>query len=228
MDRREKVGAVILAAGESRRMNGGDKLFEFLGNKRVLARTVSVFEACSCIDQIVLVMAERNIDRGRELLAGEEWSKVSGVYSGGIRRQDSVAIGLNVLSPCRWVVIHDGARPLVREALIKQGLVAARETGAAAAAIPVTDTIKIAGSDRVVWATLPRRKLWSVQTPQVFRYDLLTRAHREVKEDVTDDAAMLEKTGQAVKLYPGDYDNIKITVPSDLVVVEALWQSRLK
>jgi 2-C-methyl-D-erythritol 4-phosphate cytidylyltransferase len=228
MDRREKVGAVILAAGESRRMNGGDKLFVPLGGKPVLAQTVNVFEACSFIDQIVLVMAEKNIDRGRELVAGEGWSKVSGVYPGGARRQDSVAIGLGGLSSCRWIVIHDGARPLVREVLIKQGLVAARETGAAAAAIPVTDTIKIAGSDRVVRATLPRHELWSVQTPQVFRYNLLTRAHREVKEDVTDDAAMLENIGQAVKLYPGDQDNIKITVLSDLVLVEALWQSRLK
>jgi 2-C-methyl-D-erythritol 4-phosphate cytidylyltransferase len=122
------------------------------------------------------------------------------------------------------VVIHDGARPLVTEDLIRRGLAEVEETGAAVAAIPVTDTIKVAGGDGIVRDTPLRNDLWMVQTPQVFRFDIITEAYRRAKAEVTDDASLLEQSGYKVKLYMGAYDNIKVTVPADLAVAEVLWQ----
>jgi len=120
------------------------------------------------------------------------------------------------------VVIHDGARPLVTKELIERGLEAAGETGAAAAAVPVTDTIKIAGDDRIVLETPLRQNLWAVQTPQVFRVDIISKAYQKAKGEVTDDASLVEKLGYRVKLYTGSYDNIKITTGKDLLIAEVL------
>jgi len=141
---------------------------------------------------------------------------------GGKRRQDSVAAGLKHLKNCDWVVIHDGARPLVTKDLIERGLEAAQETGAAVAAIPVTDTIKIADDDRTVLETPVRQNLWAAQTPQVFRFGLISEAYKEAKGEVTDDASLVEQLGYKVKLYLGAYDNIKITTNYDLLMAEIL------
>jgi 2-C-methyl-D-erythritol 4-phosphate cytidylyltransferase len=126
------------------------------------------------------------------------------------------------------VGIHDGARPLVTAELIQRGLAVARETGAAVAAVPVTDTIKIAGDDGIVRETPPRSNLWAVQTPQVFRYDIISDAYRQVTAEVTDDASLVERLGYRVKLYMGSYDNIKITTPDDLALAQVLWQKYAK
>jgi 2-C-methyl-D-erythritol 4-phosphate cytidylyltransferase len=159
------------------------------------------------------------------LIAEEKYSRPIEVCAGGKRRQDSVAAGLAKLDKCDWVVIHDGARPLVTKALIEDGLEAAKETGAAVAAVPVTDTIKTAGDDRIVRQTPPRQNLWAVQTPQVFRVDIISKAYQKAKSEVTDDASLVEKLGYEVKLYMGAYDNIKITTAKDLLVAEALLKS---
>ncbi len=225
MSAKEKAGAVIVAAGESQRIGGVDKVQALLGEKPVLARAVEPFQSCGAIDQIVIVVSERNLERGRQLVTGEGWSsKATDVCPGGRRRQDSVAAGLKKLNDCDWVVVHDGARPLVTVELIEQGLAEARETGAAAAAVPVTDTIKVAEDDRIVHQTPPRQNLWAVQTPQVFRYPIIAEAHHKAKGDVTDDASLVEQLGYKVKLYMGSYDNIKITTPDDLALAEVLWQ----
>ena len=139
-----------------------------------------------------------------------------------------MAAGLKQLNQCHWVVIHDGGRPLVTEDLIDRGLKAVRETGAAVAAVPVTDTIKVAGDDRIVRETPPRGNLWAVQTPQVFRFDIIAKAYQQVKAEVTDDATLVEGLGYKVKLYMGAYDNIKVTTPDDLVLAEVLWQKHGK
>ena len=152
------------------------------------------------------------------------WTKVAQVCAGGRRRQDSVAAGLAEITDCDWVLIHDGARPFVTPELIKRGLESAKETGAAAAAVPVTDTIKLAGDDRIVRETPPRRYLWTAQTPQVFRFALITEAYRKAKGDVTDDASLVERAGYKVKLYMGSYGNIKITTPDDLTLAEVIVQ----
>jgi len=217
-----------VAAGSSQRMNGEDKVWALLGGKPILARVVDVFQKCHHIDQIVIVLSQQNIERCRKLVAEQGWTKVTDVCPGGKRRQDSVAAGLKHLKDCRWVVIHDGARPLVSEDLIIRGLTEAKETGAAVAAVPVTDTIKVAGDDSAVQQTLPRQNLWAVQTPQVFRFDIISEAYRQMKDKVTDDASLVEQLGYRVKLYPGAYDNIKITTPDDLIVAGAWWQKREK
>ena len=228
MDDEQQVGAVIVAAGWSQRMGGVDKMLTLLGGKPVLAWAVDVFQQCNLIDQIVVVVSKQSLGRCRQLVAERGWSKVTEVCVGGRRRQDSVAAGLGQLNRCQWVVIHDGARPLVTEGLIEHGLKAARETGATTAVVPVTDTIKVAGDDRVVQQTLPRGNLWAVQTPQVFRFDIITEAYRRVKAEVTDDASLVEQLDYKVKLYMGSYDNIKITTPDDLALAEILWQRRGK
>jgi 2-C-methyl-D-erythritol 4-phosphate cytidylyltransferase len=225
MDKQPKVGAVIVAAGKSQRMGGVDKMLALLGDKPVLARVIDVFQGCNSIDQIIVVLSQENLEPGQQLVDKGEWSKVSDVCPGGERRQDSVVAGLNRLSQCDRVVIHDGARPLVTVDLIEQGLEAAQETGAAVAAVPVTDTIKLAGDDLIVQGTPPRQNLWAVQTPQVFRFDMIAEAYRQTKYEVTDDARLVEQLGYKVKLYMGSYDNIKITTPNDLALAEVLWQS---
>jgi len=203
-------------------------MFTRLGEKPVLAWVVDTFQGCNLVDQIVVVVSKRSLGRCQQLVAEREWSKVTDVCSGGRQRQDSVAAGLSRVGHCHWVVIHDGARPFVTVDLIEHGLEAARDTGAAVAAIPVTDTIKVAGDDRLVRQTPSRRNLWAAQTPQVFRSDIITEAYRQAKGEVTDDASLVEQTGYKVKLYPGSYDNIKITTPDDLTLAEVLWQKQGK
>jgi 2-C-methyl-D-erythritol 4-phosphate cytidylyltransferase len=217
----EKVGAVIAAAGESKRMGGIDKVFAPLGGKPALARVIETFQKCRLVNQIVVVVNAKNIEKCCQLVAEGKWHKVSDVCAGGKRRQDSVAAGLKRLD-CEWVVIHDGARPLVTKELIEGGLKAAQETGAAVVAIPVTDTIKIAGEDRIVRQTPPRQNLWAVQTPQVFSLKIIARAYEQIEGEVTDDASLVEGLGYKVKLYMGSYDNIKITSPHDLALAEVL------
>ena len=226
MEREGKAGAIITSAGASQRMGGIDKTFATLCGKPVLAWAVDAFQRCKLIGQIVIVLRKENVERGKQLVAEQGWPKVTEVCAGGKLRQDSVAAGLGRLNRCQWVAIHDGARPLVTEELIERGLEAAGETGAAIAAVPVTDTIKIAGDDLIVRETPPRSNLWAVQTPQIFRFDMITEAHNRVKAEVTDDASMVEQLGYKVKLYPGSYDNIKITTPDDLVLAETLCQGR--
>ena len=225
-DEKQRVGAVVVAAGSSRRMGGVDKMLALLGGKPVLARVIDTFQRCNPIDQVVVVLSEQNLEWGRRLVAEQGWSKVTDVCAGGKWRQDSVNAGLGRLSYCHWVVIHDGARPLLTEDLICQGLTEVKETGAAVAAVPIADTIKVAGDDRLVQQTPPRHNLWAVQTPQVFRFDIIAAAYRQAKQEVTDDATLVEQLGYRVKLYMGSYDNIKVTTPNDLVLAEWLLYHR--
>ena len=228
MSNQQKVGAIIVAAGRGERMGGVDKMFALLGGKPILSRVIDTFHKCKSIDQIVVVVSKPNLKPCRHLVTEQGWSKVTEVCLGGERRQDSVAAGLRRLNSCHWVVIHDGARPLVTVDLIDRGLEAARETGAAVAGVPVIDTIKVASDDGFVLKTPPRHNLWAVQTPQVFRFDIIAKAYQQAQGEVTDDATLVERLGYKVKLYMGTYDNIKITTPDDLVLAKALWQKHGK
>ena len=217
-----KVCAIIVAAGESQRMEGTDKILAILGGKPVLSWSIEAFENSSNVDRIVLVNSQKNKDTVQCLVIDHKWTKVAEVCTGGQRRQDSVAAGLALVHGCEWVIIHDGARPFITRDLIDRGLVAALETGAAVAAVPVTDTIKVAGDDHFVVETPPRSALWAAQTPQIFRFDIIEEAYRKSSGEATDDAALVEQIGYRVKLYPGAYENIKITTPRDLEIAE-LW-----
>lgn len=218
----QRVGAIIAAAGKGRRMGNGDKLFLSLGGKLLLAWSVDTCQKCPLITQIVLVLKEPDMEQGQRLVIERGWSKVIAVCRGGERRQDSVEKGLRELKDCDWVMIHDGARPFLTLDLIEDGLKVAIETGAAVAAVPAKDTIKIATQDGVVEQTLARQQLWIVQTPQIFRRDIIISAYNQVKGEVTDDAALVEKLGYRVKLYMGNYNNIKITTPEDILLAEII------
>jgi 2-C-methyl-D-erythritol 4-phosphate cytidylyltransferase len=216
------VGAIIAAAGHSRRFGEGDKLFAPLAGRALIAHTLMAFEVCQAVDTVVLVLAEDNLERGRDLVASSGFDKVVAVCAGGRRRQDSVRLGLEALPECRWVVVHDGARPLVSAALIEAGLAAAAETGAAIAAVPLADTLKEANADGVIVQTLDRSSLWLAQTPQVFERELLREAHRLAEANATDDAALVEALGRRVKVFPGSPRNLKVTTAADLALAQAL------
>ena len=232
-----RVEAIVAAAGSSTRMadpsigspagqagQAIDKLFVPVAGRPLLAHVLASIQGCPLVHRIVLVVSSASLQRGRDLVTQHRLGKVSTVCQGGPRRQDSVRLGLEALSAsggCDWVLVHDGARLLIAPTIM-EGLAAARETGAAVPAIPIADTIKMADEDGAIASTVDRNRLWAAQTPQVFRYDLLLRAHREVAADVTDDAAMLEALGLPVKLYPGSPLNIKVTTPQDLNMAEAL------
>ena len=222
----DKVGAVITAAGGSRRMGGQDKVFSEVAGKPVLAHVLDVFQECPAVDRVVLVLTEAGLERGRRLVAERGFSKVTDICPGGERRQDSVAQGLRRLEGCQWVVIHDGARPCVTADLIQSGLAEARHTGAAIAAVPVKETIKAVDAEGTIQNTPRREELWVAQTPQIFRSDIIMEAYRRRTEEVTDDAALVEALGYNVRVYMGSYDNIKITTPQDLALAEVILRNK--
>jgi len=220
MSKAAKVGAIIAAAGSSRRMGGVDKIFAPLGGKPLLAWSVDTCQRCDLIQQIVITLNSNNLEQGRKLMKERGWSKAS-ICLGGAKRQDSVREGLHQTKDCDWVLIHDGARPFLTVDLIQRGLEAAKETGAAAAAVPVKDTIKLAGEAGLITETLQRDKLWAAQTPQIFKSDIVTEAYNKLTTEVTDDAAAVERLGYKVKLYLGSDSNIRVTTPEDLALAEA-------
>jgi len=218
----KRVGAIIVAAGASRRMGGMDKIFADLAGKPLLTYSAEAFQKCDSVDQIVIVLNKQRLDEGLKLVRKYDWFKVSDVCGGGERRQDSVQEGINRLVDCKWVVIHDGARPCLSQSLIETGLAEARSSGAAIPALPIVDTIKAVLSDHIVEDTLPRERLYTVQTPQVFRFDIISEAYSKILDDVTDDSCMVERLGYKVKVYPGSVANIKVTTPDDLILAEAI------
>jgi len=221
----DRVGALIAAAGKGARF-GEPKAFVKLAGHPILYYSVVVFESCEKVDEIILVLDVQDLERGRQLVNEAGWQKVSAICKGGDQRYQSVAAGLASLGQCDWVIIHDGARPLVTEELIVRGLEEAHKTGAAVAAVPAVDTIKVVDPQGTVVGTPPRASLWAVQTPQVFRYHIIAEAYRDAHEFATDDATLVEEKGQTVRIYMGSYENIKITRPEDLKIAEFLLRVR--
>jgi 2-C-methyl-D-erythritol 4-phosphate cytidylyltransferase len=219
---------VIVAAGTSQRMVGMNKLFASLRGKPILAWSVDTCHRYDLVQQIVLVLNDKDLTRGQKLRKQKNWSKVT-LCPGGARRQDSVKEGLREIKDCDWVMIHDGARPFLTLDLIEDGLKIVGETGAAVAAVPVKDTIKVTDSRNLIEETLKRERLWAVQTPQIFDFDIITRAYEKLTTEVTDDSAAVERLGYKVKLYMGDYENIKVTTPEDLSLARIIareWKQK--
>ena len=224
----DTVAAVIVAGGTSRRMKGPNKLFTSLRGKPVLAWSVDTCHRFNLVQQIVLVLNDKDFARGNLLRRQRDWVKVT-VCSGGARRQDSVKEGLRRLHDYDWVMIHDGSRPFLTPDLIEDGLKMVRETGAAVAAVPVKDTIKLSDSRSLIKETIERSQLWVAQTPQIFSFDVITSAYGNLTAEVTDDSAAVEQLGYKVKLYMGDYRNIKITTPEDLKLARIIareWKQK--
>ncbi|MCI7096183.1 MAG: 2-C-methyl-D-erythritol 4-phosphate cytidylyltransferase [Clostridiales bacterium] len=218
-------GAVIVAAGTASRMGGIDKVMAELDGEPMIARTVRTFQNCDAISEIVVVTRPDLIVPIMSLCAG--FDKVKAVVAGGASRQESVKLGLNALSNrVQLVAVQDGARPLVSDEVIDRTVRAAHSYGAAAPAVPVKDTIKVAQGGLVA-STPERSQLRAVQTPQVFDFDLLRGALKKAEAEnltVTDDCSAVEQMGMSVKLVEGDERNIKITTPLDLKMAALLLE----
>ncbi len=214
------LGAVVVAAGKGTRMGTREsKQYLRIGGKPVLVHTLEVLERSPLISEVILVVGALDIEQCESYRTEYNLGKIKTIIAGGDERQYSVYAGL-LQASAEWALVQDGVRPFITMELIQRCYDAARETGGAVAAVPVKDTIKVADDNGEVSATLDRSRLWAVQTPQVFRRDQLLAAHESAMADGflgTDDASIAERTGIPVKLVPGDYHNIKITTPDDLL-----------
>jgi 2-C-methyl-D-erythritol 4-phosphate cytidylyltransferase len=215
------VWAVVPAAGQGLRM-GQRKPGLVVAGLPILRWTLDVLEATPGIDGVVVAVPAEEVPPWRGQLAG--CRKVRAVVAGGAERQESVRLGLEgVPAEVGWVAVHDGVRPCITPALVERVMAEARAHGAAIAALPVAETLK-RGADGWVTDTVARDGLWAVQTPQIFRADLLREAHRRARADGvlgTDDAVLVERLGVRVRLVPGLPGNLKITRPDDLGLAEA-------
>lgn len=226
-----KVAAVIPAAGQGRRMQTPvNKQFLLLQGMPVIVHTLQAFEDCSEIAEVFLVCAKGEGIILEDLIGQFGIKKVVRIVTGGAERQESVHNGLKALAvDTDIVLVHDGARPLVEEAVIKRVISAAREYGAAITGVQVKDTIKTVNGSGMVEKTLEREGLYQVQTPQGFRYDLIMEAHRKAANEGflgTDEAMLVERLGVGVRMVPGAYENIKITTAEDMILAEALLTRR--
>lgn len=220
-------GAVVVAAGSARRMDGVDKVMADLNGKPLFLHCVESLERCGSISEIVLVTRQDLILPIHTICRDAGLTKVTAVIAGGDTRQASVARGLSCLAGrVKLAAIHDAARPLASEALIERTVRAAQSVSAAAPALPVKDTIKVAKGG-VVQKTPDRNLLFAVQTPQVFDFDLIRGALRKAEEEnavVTDDCSAVEQLGVPVKLVEGEERNFKVTTPMDLALARMLLQ----
>lgn len=222
----QSAAAIITAGGIGRRMGGEvPKQFLSLGGKPILVRTVEAFIQAGCFQSIILTVPSATIPEAKDLLARYGLDADCRVVPGGETRQDSVLAGLEALDRVIEVVlVHDGVRPLVSQAIIAGCLEAVCAHGAAITAIPVKDTLKEASGQEVV-RTVDRERLWRAQTPQGARVELLRQAYQEASRDRfsgTDEASLLERSGCPVIIVAGSETNIKITLPEDIVMAEAL------
>ena len=223
--------AVIVAAGKGQRMDSDlNKQFIHIYDKPILAYTLEAFEACDSIDEIVVVAREEEIFLVAELIDTYDIQKVGQVVAGGATRQDSVMCGLReVQGRYLLVAVHDGARPFILPQTIDQAVFEAEKSGACIVGVPMVDTVKRCGANGFIESTVDRNALWLVQTPQVFKTDMLIEAHKSAKAagiSLTDDAMALERLNIAVKMLEGNYDNIKVTTSADLALGETILQKR--
>ena len=219
-----KTAAVLVAAGSSARMKSGgaSKTMMKIGGEPVLSRTLRAFENTACISKIVIVARACDFDAIQK--ASAFVTKPLTITEGGKERQDSVSNGAALCGDAEYIAVHDAARPFITPEEIETVCADAEKYGAATLAVPVKDTIKVAAADGTVCATPERSTLRAIQTPQVFRLSLYKEAlclAKNAGKQYTDDCQLIEAAGGKVYLTPGDYKNIKITTPEDLLVAEA-------
>jgi 2-C-methyl-D-erythritol 4-phosphate cytidylyltransferase len=218
---------VVVAAGKSERMGPSvDKAFLSLGTKPVLAYSLIAFEKCLDIDAVILVVRKDRIEPAKAMVQMFGCAKVKKVVPGGLTRQISVKNGVAQLNDdVKIVAVHDGARPCVTPQIISETVKSAKRYGSGVAAMKITDTVKEATKGLTVSKTIDRSSLWTVQTPQAFRLDLLLKALEVVAKKrltVTDEASAVELISHDVRLVPTALSNIKITVPDDLALAALL------
>lgn len=228
--RQSKIIAIIPAAGLGKRFGPGkDKPFQLLGGKPLIIWPLEALQAMPEISEIIPVLRAEDAESGQRIIEQYGITKIKGIVPGGKERQDSVYNGLRAIEDRRSIVlVHDGARPLAERAFI-EGMIAEMvkfrgSCDGIVPGVPVKDTIK-EGKDSFVLKTLNRNNLWTIQTPQIFEYEILRKAYELAmagKHCATDDAALLERFGGRIRIVMGSYRNIKITTPEDLVIAEAL------
>ena len=220
------ISAIILAGGKGKRMGAKiSKQYIELNGKPILYYTLKRFVDCEGIDKIILVLPKDEIEYcNKEIL--EKYSlKVDMIVEGGKERQDSVYNALQKINDSEIVLIHDGARAFVSERVIKDGIKYAKIYGAAAPGVMPKDTIKVVDENGFSDSTPDRNKLLAIQTQQTFKLEIIKECHEKVKENnisVTDDTMVVEMYNNKVYLYNGEYTNIKVTTPEDLILAERL------
>lgn len=227
-----KVIALIPAAGMGKRMGAGiNKQYLLLCDKPIVAHTIAVFEQASLIDDIYVIVPEAEIPYCREHVVDcYGFGKVRRIVAGGSERQHSVLNGLRAVTGLQdddVVLIHDGVRPFIPEQVLERAVAAALEHDGALVAVPSKDTVKVV-TDGIIRDTPAREQLWLAQTPQAFRYGIIRAAHEIAEAEGflgTDDAMLVERLGKEVHIVMGDYRNIKITTPEDLILAEAFLKN---
>ena len=224
--------AIVPAAGSSHRMGGENKLLMQVGGKSVLERTLQAIDRTELVDEIIVATRQDCLEEVAELCHQAGLHKKVKVVVGGASRTESVlAAALEANPRSKFLAVHDGARPLVTPEEFDQVIRTAKKTNAAAPAIPVNDTIKVADNKGRITGTPDRSTLFAVQTPQVFQAEILRAALQTVLrngEQVTDDCGAVEQMGKTVYLTEGNRENIKITTPIDVVIAEAILERREK
>lgn len=222
--------ALVPAAGRSRRMGGTDKLTALLGGEPVLHRTLWALDNARLVDEIVVAASPDRLEEIAALCVRAGVKKPLRVVEGGDSRAQSVLLAALAASDrCELLAVHDGARPLIRGEQVDDMVRLGQKTYAAAPALPVTDTVKVADTAGVVQSTPDRSSLYAVQTPQVFQANLLKAALQsavEANAEITDDCSAVERLGKAVYLAPGWRENIKITTQEDLMLAETFLRER--
>jgi 2-C-methyl-D-erythritol 4-phosphate cytidylyltransferase len=221
-----RIGVVIPAAGKGLRLGGSiPKQFLPLKGTPVIERTIALFESLPAVSEIVVVVSSGHLKKVRALVARAGFRKVSNVVLGGKTRQESVWHGLQSFgSVPEIVMVHDAVRPCVTKKVVNEVIRQSRKHGAAVVGVRVTDTIKVEKRKGFYTGTPDRSRLWAVQTPQGFRYDLLVSAHKRARKAGfvgTDEASLVEQMKIPVKIVEGDYHNVKITTKEDLLLAES-------
>jgi 2-C-methyl-D-erythritol 4-phosphate cytidylyltransferase len=227
------VSAIILAAGKGIRMKGSmRKQYLDLSGQPVLAHSIMAVDSCSLIEEIILVVPKEDVEYCQnKILSLLDLKNQINLIHGGDRRQDSVYNGLQaVTQPTETIVIHDGARPFIHSEELKECILASKKFGACILATPASDTLKRVYKSGLIETTISRENIWLAQTPQVFQFDLILKAHETARRDGytgTDDASLVERLGEDVKIINGGRYNIKITKNEDLAIAKAIFDARL-
>ena len=223
-----KVYAIIVAAGQGLRMKETEKKqYLSIAGLPVVVHTLRVFDTCKAIDEIVLVVPEKDLDFcHEEIIRPSRFGKEINLVAGGPKRQDSVYNGIQAVdSDNSIIIIHDGVRPLVTADQLDACISGARKYGACILGLPVFDTLKRVNTSGTIEETLERDTIWLAQTPQAFRHHLILKAHLHARQhgiSATDDASLLEQIGAEVKIIEGSRRNLKITNPDDLKLASIL------
>jgi len=221
---KENNVALVLGAGASSRMGGQDKIFISIFGKPLLYYSLTIFEESPLIDSIVLVMSQKNIHLAKDLVRKYELNKVKVICLGGDSRFQSVENGLKCIEKAQWVLVHDAARPCITQELLEELFDKVQKHGSAICGRPVFDTLKSVNNLLEITSTVDRNLLWTVQTPQVFRFSIILDAYKRTDIEGTDDSTIVEQF-HPVNIFCTSPLNLKVTVANDIPIIESILKS---